>query len=154
MVARSDKLETVPKPPSQSANGHVSKVARNIFNCFSSMPPPSGSVASMQRHTVTMCFASFELTHTRPLTPTATSSGICEPRRGRRKSLGSKSLWRGKCEKSMSEGGILLSTHTETTPRHEAAFELSEAICFTSLSVETFKLGFHVFVRQRYSSVD
>lgn len=73
-------------------DSHKSNVLMNFFIYGSSSPPPSGSTASIHRAIAIVCFTSFEFIHTLPFTPTATSRGNREPRSGRRKCLGSKSL--------------------------------------------------------------
>lgn len=71
----------------------MSSVWRNALTNFSSRFSPSGSTRSMHLTAAMICLGSFELIHTLPFIPVAASSGNFEPKRGRRKWLGSRSLW-------------------------------------------------------------
>lgn len=128
---------------------HKSSVLKNFFVPGSSSPPPSGSTASIHRAIAIVCFTSFELIHTLPFTPTATSRGNREPRSGRRKCFGSKSLFGMiKDVRLVLDLGDLLSTHQKTTTDHETPLQLAKFSCFPSLGIKTFKLGFHIFMRE------
>lgn len=75
-----------------TSTNHISSVPRNFFTPSSSMPPPSGSTASIHRDTAMVCFTSFVLIHTRPFTPVATSRGNRDPSKGSRKWFESSNL--------------------------------------------------------------
>ena len=128
--------------------GHKSNVLMKFFIPSSSNPPPSGSTASIHRAIAIVCFTSFELIHTLPFIPTATSKGNREPRRGRRKCLESRSLLDMMKGIRLALILDLLSTHQKTTAYHETSFQLAKFSCFSSLGVKTFKLRFHILMRQ------
>lgn len=71
---------------------HKSIEPRSFLIPSTSMPPPSGSAASIHRTTAIVCFGALVLTQTRPFIPTAVSKGKVQPRIGRRKWLGSSNL--------------------------------------------------------------
>ena len=71
---------------------HTSNVFRNVWTAFKSIPPPSGSTASMQRAIAMIRFESPAFTQTRPFIPTAASSENLPPSNGSRKCFGSRRL--------------------------------------------------------------
>ena len=137
----------------EGMEGHKSSVLMNVFIYGSSNPPPSGSTTSIHRAIAMVCFTSFELIHTLPFTPTATSRGNRDPRSGRRKCLGSKSLLGIMRGVRLALDLNLLSTHQKTTAHHETSFQLAKLSCFSSLGVKTFKLRFHVFMCKRNTCI-
>lgn len=134
-------------------DSHKSNILINFFIYGSSSPPPSGSTASIHRAIAIVCFTSFDFIHTLPFTPTATSRGNREPRSGRRKCLGSKSLLEVMKGIRLALDLDLLSTHQKTTVHHETFLQLAKLSCLSSLGVKTFKLGFHVFMRKRNACI-
>lgn len=88
----------------------MSSVSRNSLTDFSSRFPPSGSTRSMHLTVAMTCLGSFEPTHTLPFIPIAASSGNLEPRRGRRKWSGSRSL-RTSCRNPFVSGIVFDVTH-------------------------------------------
>ena len=92
---------------------YMSSVPRNFFSSDSPIHPPSGSTASIHLETAMMCFASFELTHTRPLRPVAVSRGKREPSSGSRKCLGSSNLGR-RLKTIRNNGNVRLTVDTSS----------------------------------------
>lgn len=71
---------------------YISSLLKSFLTPASSIPPPSGSTASIHRTTAIVCFTSFVLIQILPFIPTATSSGKREPRKGSKKCIGSNKL--------------------------------------------------------------
>lgn len=128
---------------------------RNFFTAGSSIPPPSGSTASIHRDTAITCLGSFVVIHTLPFRPAADSSGKRDPRNGSKKCCGSNNLCCPMHERNGKEGEQMdaQSRHFETAMYKKSPFELSEPFSLPRLGVETLELGLHVLVCQRHSSV-
>lgn len=71
---------------------YISILLKSFLTPPSSIPPPSGSTASIHRTTAIVCFISFALIQILPFMPTAASSGKREPRKGSKKCFGSSKL--------------------------------------------------------------
>lgn len=76
----------------RNSTHYTSNVLRNFFTAGSSIPPPSGSTASIHRAIATTCPGSFAVIHTLPLVPTADSNGMRDPSKGSKKYCGSSNL--------------------------------------------------------------
>lgn len=132
-----------------------SSVCKKALTAFASIPPPSGSTASIHRAMAMVCFTSFVLIHTRPFIPIADSSGKRPPRSGRRKCLGLSRLpSTSQRQLPYTSPNNSLSTQLQAALDHESSLHFPKSLGFSCLCVETLKLRLHIFMCEGNPGID